>query len=228
MLLATLSVQAVGWVSRHDMTAAQYQAEFDTWTAAPYNYRLMSVCGYEDAGQARYAAIWEQHPGPAWITHPGMSKAQFDSLNAGYAGQGYHAVFISGFGVGGTAYYNAIWESAPGADVVTVAGLSYAGFLNENLNRTAQGYKLVYLWAFNAGATELYAGIWRKGVTGTYTYRARRTSAQYQQDFNDLSGQVTSSSPSAPPSSRARQTSPASGEIPATATPGTVITISPR
>ncbi|HYT60876.1 MAG TPA: serine hydrolase [Haliangiales bacterium] len=188
-LFATASAIAAPWVSRHDLTAADYQTEFNTWTGSPYNYRLLSVCGYEQSGQARYAAIWAQQSGPGWITHPGMTKAQFDSLSATYAGQNYFPVFISGFGVGGQPYYNAIWEFLPGEDVVTEAGLSYSSYVAENSNRARQGYKLVFLWTFNAGSTEYFAAIWRKGVAENYTVRVRRTSNEYQQDFNDLSGQ---------------------------------------
>lgn len=44
------------WVARHNMTSAQYQAEFNKW--AGQGYKLIDVSGFEYGGSARYAAIW--------------------------------------------------------------------------------------------------------------------------------------------------------------------------
>ena len=82
------------------MTFAEYGTEFNKWSSPPYSYRQISICGYEQAGQAYFAAIWGEEPGSDWVTHPQMTKAQFDSLSAGYAAQDLYPVFISGFGVG--------------------------------------------------------------------------------------------------------------------------------
>jgi CubicO group peptidase (beta-lactamase class C family) len=189
VVLAAAPVFAVPWVSRHGMTAAEYQTEFNTWTAAPYHYRLISVSGYEQGGQAHYAAIWEERSGPAWITHPGMTPSQFDSLRATYAGQDFHPVLISGFAVGGQAYYNAIWEYLPGAEIVPAVGLTSSALAAENRTRSSQGYTLVHLWTYNVGSLEYFAAIWRKGVTPDYQVRTQLSGAEYQQAFNDLGGQ---------------------------------------
>jgi CubicO group peptidase (beta-lactamase class C family) len=189
LCLSAVPAFSAGWVSRHSMTAAEYQTEFNKWTAPPYNYRLISVCGYDVSGQANYAAIWEDQPGAGWITHPQMTKAQFDTLSADYAEDDMYPVFISGFGVGGLPYYNAIWEYSPGADVVARVGLSHANYVSENSTRVSQGYKLVHLWTFNAGATEYFTAIWRKGVAPIYTPATQLTAAQYQAQFDNLGGQ---------------------------------------
>jgi CubicO group peptidase (beta-lactamase class C family) len=181
-----ISVLAVPYASRHGMTAAEYQAEFNKWTQSPYNYRLLSVDGYEHGGQVRYAAVWAEQSGPNWITHPGLTKPQFDALNAGYAGNGFYPVFLSAFGVGNAVYYNAIWESSPGADVIPEVGLLYHDYVAMNALRLSQGYKLVQLWTCNAGANEYFAGIWRKGDPADYEIRVRQTGAEYQQEFGQL------------------------------------------
>ena len=53
---------SAAWVARHDLTSAQYQAEFDTRVAQ--GYRLLHVSGYTSGGAERYAAVWERSPGP--------------------------------------------------------------------------------------------------------------------------------------------------------------------
>ena len=82
VFLLNVPAFAVPWASKHGMTASEYQAEFHKWTSEPYEYRLISVAGYEQGGQAHYAAVWEDRPGPGWLAHSGMTKVQFDSLRA--------------------------------------------------------------------------------------------------------------------------------------------------
>lgn len=186
--LLNLTAVAVPWVSRHGMTGAGYQSEFNTWCSAPYNYRLVSIAGYEEAGQARFAAVWEKKAGPGWVSHHALTLAQFDTQTAAYKAQDLYPTFVSGFAVGGQAYYNAIWEHLPGADIVSQAGMSYNGYVAENSNRISQGYKLVFLWTFTAGGSDFYNAVWRKGVSEGYAVRVRRTAADYQTQFNLLGG----------------------------------------
>ncbi len=186
ILFSTLPVSAVPWAARHGMTSAEYQAEFNKWTSEPFNYRLVSVSGYEVGGSARYAAIWEQGSGPVWINHPGMTAAQFNNLNSVYAESGYVPVFLSSFSVGNQIYYNAIWEHQPGADVVPEIGLPFHDYGAINTIRQSQGYELISLWTCDAGGTDSYAGIWRKAAQGDHVVRVRRSGSEYQQDFNSL------------------------------------------
>ena len=53
---------ATQWVARHGLTSAQYQSEFDKWVGQ--GFRLVRICGYEEGGQERYAAIWDKTPSP--------------------------------------------------------------------------------------------------------------------------------------------------------------------
>lgn len=49
------------WVARHSLTSAQYQTEFNTWTAQGLLVR--AVTGYENGGSARFAALFTSAPG---------------------------------------------------------------------------------------------------------------------------------------------------------------------
>ncbi len=51
------SVQPSSWVARHDLTSAQFQNEFDTWTGAGFVTRM--ITGYDNgAGSHRFAGYW--------------------------------------------------------------------------------------------------------------------------------------------------------------------------
>ncbi|HXI53544.1 MAG TPA: hypothetical protein VNH84_18655 [Candidatus Saccharimonadales bacterium] len=58
--------QAVAWVARHGLTGAQYQSEFNRWTAPPYGLRPTCVSAYQEGGQARLAVVFQKVSGPDW------------------------------------------------------------------------------------------------------------------------------------------------------------------
>lgn len=101
--IVSLAAEAVAqpYVARHGMTSAQYQSEFNSWTSQ--GFRLTHVSGSDVAGQARFAAIWEQKPGPAWVARHGMTAAQYQSEFNTRVAQGYRLVVVDGYDSGGQA-----------------------------------------------------------------------------------------------------------------------------
>jgi len=190
-LLATaFPVSAAEWVSRHGLSGAQFQSEFNTWTAAPYNFRLVSVCGYEEGGAAKFAAVWERKTNSIpWVAHHQLTPAQFEQYRTNYAAQNLHPVFLTGFGVGGQQYLSAIWEYAANPAVESRAGLSWSDYFTAEAALAIQGYKQSFLWEFGVGGTNYFNGIWRKDLPPGYawTNTEHRTSAEYQADFNAAS-----------------------------------------
>ena len=190
-LLATaFPVSATEWISRHGLSGAQFQSEFNTWTAAPYNFRLVSVCGYEEGGAAKFAAVWERKTNSIpWVAHHQLTPAQFQQYRTNYAAQNLHPVFLTGFGVGGQQYFSAIWEYAANPDVESRAGMSWPDYFTAETALAIQGYKQSFLWEFGVGGTNYFNGIWRKDLPSGYvwTNAEHRTSAQYQSDFNAAS-----------------------------------------
>jgi CubicO group peptidase (beta-lactamase class C family) len=191
-LLSARAALATAWVERHDLTGADYQTEFNRWTAAPYSMRPVCVSGYEVGGQARYAAIFEKVSGPAWSASHGMTTAQFNSLNATMTAQNYWPVFISGFTIGGIPYYNAVWENYryPFGSVVAKVGLTSAGLTSETLTWISQGYALAYVSTFTSGGIPMYAAVWSKNVSSSSVQCGYgMTDTAYQTQFNNMAGQ---------------------------------------
>ena len=190
-LLATaFPVSAAEWVSRHGLSGAQFQSEFNTWTAAPYHFRLVSVCGYEEGGAAKFAAVWERKANSLpWVAHHQLTPVQFEQYRTNYAAQNLHPVFLTGFGLGGQQYLSAIWEYAANPAVESRAGLSWSDYFTAEAALAIQGYKQSFLWEFGVGGTNYFNGIWRKDLPPGYvwTNAEHRTSAQYQSDFNAAS-----------------------------------------
>lgn len=170
-------------VARHNMTSAQYQAEFDS--LAQQGYRLTVLDGYESGGQARYAAIWEQKSGPAWTARHGMTSAQYQAELTAMSGLGFRLTSVQGYAVGSTIYYAAIWEQKSGPALVARHGMSAATYQSEFENYSNLGYRLTHLSTYNAGSTDYYAAIWENISTRAWIGKHRMTSGGYQHEFVD-------------------------------------------
>jgi urease beta subunit len=105
-------------------------------------YRLTLVSGYSVGGEDRYAAIWEQVSGPAWVARHGMTSAGYQREFDRLVGQGYRLTLVSGYSVGGEDRYAAIWEQVSGPAWVARHGMTSAGYQQEFDRLVAQGYRL--------------------------------------------------------------------------------------
>jgi CubicO group peptidase (beta-lactamase class C family) len=145
------------WIARHGMTDAQYQQEFDAQVAA--GYRLVHVSGYEVAGQARYAAIWEQRPGPAWVARHGLTADQYQHEFDAQVAAGFRLLHVSGYAVGGTPLYAGIWEQSPSSRWMAFHGVPGASYQAKFDELARQGYRPVEVNAYAATGGEQFAGI---------------------------------------------------------------------
>ena len=50
------------WQARHNLSPSEFQDEFNNWTSQ--GYRMVDISGYQQNGDVRYAAIWEQVDSP--------------------------------------------------------------------------------------------------------------------------------------------------------------------
>jgi hypothetical protein len=96
------------WQARHGLTASEYQGFFNEMTAQ--GYKPVVVCGYGDATQDRYAAIFRKIvAAPAWQARHGLTAAQYQTTFDQLVGQGYRLELVSGCSVGGQDRFAAIW-----------------------------------------------------------------------------------------------------------------------
>ena len=186
-LSAITTSHATPWVERHGMSGATLQSEFDLWTAAPYRLRMTRISGSETAGQARFAAVFEKSTKTSgWVAYSGMTAPAFTSTNNNLHTAGFRLVWLDGYGVGATAYYNGIWEQTFGPTQRVRLGESLSGHQSANTANAADGYGLVDVCAFSVDGTSLHAGIWAQGIRSTVQVRYGLTSAQYQTEFNAM------------------------------------------
>jgi len=109
LCLFSLGVNAA-WVTKHGLTSAQYQAEFDKYVAQ--GYKLTNVSGYTVGNTVYYAGIWEDTPGPAWVARHGMTSSSYTNLSRYYSKLGFQQIYVSAYNQGNTALFAAIWDKS--------------------------------------------------------------------------------------------------------------------
>lgn len=180
---------AIPWIERHGITSASLQNEYDQWTAAPYKYRMTRLCGSESSGQARYTVVFEQSPKTTlWAARSGMTATAFRDYHDDIHAVGYRLVWLDGFEVGSTAYYNGIWELTQGPTQRLRLGESLANHLVAHENNVTDGFHRVDIGSFSVGDSSYHFGVWAAGRGVETEVRHGMTSSVYQDAFNELGG----------------------------------------
>lgn len=136
------------WQARHGLSAAQYQQTFDD--LARQGFRLVDVSGYAVGGQDRYAAIWQKAPGPDWQARHGLTSEQYQQQFDALGRQGYRLLRVSGWGIGDTYHYAAIWVKADGPPWIARHGMLADAYQEEFNVLTKDGYRLKTVSGYQA------------------------------------------------------------------------------
>jgi len=146
------------WQARHNLTAAEYQQNFDSFKQQ--GYRPVHVAGYASGGSARFAAIWEKSSGPAWEARHNLTASQYQQTFDDMSQKGYRLTDVSGYHVGGQDYYTGIWEKTSGAWWWSRNGTPDSWYQNVFDNFYYQGYRPVFITAFTSGGAGKLNSIW--------------------------------------------------------------------
>ncbi len=162
LFIASWEQSGGNWVARHGLNGAQYQAAFDQYLAQ--GFRLRCVSGYSVGGVTRYAAIWDKAAGPAWAARHGLTAAQYQKAFDELTGQGYRLKTISGYSVGASPRFAALWEKAAGPAWAARHGLTAAQYQQVFDQMGAQGFRLRWVSAYAEGGQARYAAWWEKSA----------------------------------------------------------------
>ncbi len=173
----------------HGVTAAQHQSNFDRLSG--HGYRPISLSVYGDPGNARYAAVWVQREGPAWIATHGLDGAGYQSFFDTWTAKGYVPTLISATGSGNDAVFAALFEQGINGAWVARHGLTSGPEANagtfQNLNKSAKSNKLILrsVAIYGSVGDRRYAAIWHANPAFVkwHVYPSE-TGASYQTAFN--------------------------------------------
>ena len=146
--------------ARHGLTSAEYQTLFDAMKAR--GFRPVDICGYQDRGQVRFAAIFDNSPMPEWVARHDLPLGRYLAERAHWEAHGFGLRRVSGYDAAGETRYAAIWTKGPAVTWQSRQGLSSADYQAEFNQLAGRGYRLVKLNGYTAGGRTQYAGIWHK------------------------------------------------------------------
>ncbi|NND52289.1 MAG: serine hydrolase, partial [Flavobacteriaceae bacterium] len=162
---------------RHGLSNSAYQKEVEK--NHKNGYRLIHVDGYNDGGNDYYAAIWSKQSTSGLRAKHGLTGEQYQNEVTKNHKDGYRLASISGYGVGGTVYYAAIWNRGDISKLRARHGLSrsqYQDAVNKNWD---DGYYVTHVDSYNASGKVYYAAIFEK-KSGRYSARHNMNSKNYE------------------------------------------------
>lgn len=184
-LAPTFALIAQPWIAKHGLTAAQYQQAFNDLSKQGYYPKM--VTGYSLNNQANYAALWQKTSLPPSEFHHGLTAAQYQSTFDDLNKKGYRLVYVQGFSVSNTPYFNGIWQKTGGPALIArhnLTAVQYQQIFDQNKN-----YKPTIISAYTVNGTPYFAGIWEQTSTPAWVARHNMTAQQYQDNFNQFMGQ---------------------------------------
>lgn len=173
----------------HGVPAAQHQGNFNHLSAQ--GYRMISLSVYGDPSDARYAAVWVQRQGPAWVAVHGVDAAGYQSFFNNWTAKGFAPVLMSATGQVQNALFAAVFEQGVAGAWLARHGMtsglpSQAGTF-QNLNAPAHDQKLVLRSCaiYGTAADRRYAAVWHANPSFVKWYVHPGDSAgDYQTTFN--------------------------------------------
>jgi Bacterial tandem repeat domain 1 len=153
--------------SEHLQTAAQLTSNNATYSQLGYRLKILEP--YESAGQARYAAIWEQVTGSVERKYSTqLSAAQYNTEYTTLTQQGYRLLMIDGYTLGGVEYFATVWDKAVGAELQPRVQMTSAQYQSNFTTFASLGYRLKHVSAYKLGAADRFAAIWEKTAGAGY------------------------------------------------------------
>jgi CubicO group peptidase (beta-lactamase class C family) len=173
----------------HGVTGAQHQHNFNRLFSQ--GYRMISLSVYGDPSDPRYAAVWVERQGSAWVAVHGVDGAGYQSFFNTWTAKGFVPVLVSATGQMTNAVFAAVFEqgiTGPwfARHNMTSGPDTHAGtFQNQNATAHAQRMILRSVAIYGTPTDRRYAAVWHAnpGVVKWHVHPSD-TAADYQVTFN--------------------------------------------
>jgi CubicO group peptidase (beta-lactamase class C family) len=120
----------------------------------------------------------------AWVARHGLTGAAYQSEFDRWAAAGYRLTSVSGYEVGGSARYAAVWRKTAGPAWQARHGLTAAQYQAAFDRLGAQGYRPVLVNGYSVGGTGRFAAIFHRDDSVEWVARHGLSSTQYQAEFD--------------------------------------------
>lgn len=192
-LLLTIMVLLPGLPPQHAEAAPVFEAYHgkdgdyhqDRWDDLSQNgYRLVSLSISGSPGKLRYAAVWVQRSGPAYVGFHGYTADEYQDFYDTWAQQGYQPSIVTATGSGGSARFAGVFE-ATSAPVLAKHGIDGDEFAEWTASARENGYILRWASVYGSENSPRYVGLWWPNTAGTaWNYSINDGSDTYQAKFD--------------------------------------------
>jgi len=126
-----------------------------------------------------------------FVARHGLTSSQYQSVFNTYTQQGFRLLYVSGYAISNQERFAAYFEKSSGPAQICRHGLTSSQYQQQFNTAASQGYRLTLVNGYpGVGGVDKYVAIWEKtGSTVPLVARHGLTSAQYQSEFNTLTGQ---------------------------------------
>jgi murein DD-endopeptidase MepM/ murein hydrolase activator NlpD len=182
----------VGWLARHALTAAQFQAEFDN---RPAGYRPLQLGSLRQGAELRYTLILVNDAGTSWSVYHGRTNAQHQTLADQLVASGMRMVSDSPTTLNGVTYHTALYDRVAVGAWEARYGLSAAQYQTLVNTNVAAGRVPAHIEVDSSGVTPLFEVIFNSRAIGGWSLRHNLTAAGFdtERQSNESAGRLTRS-----------------------------------
>jgi len=124
-----------------------------------------------------------------WVAKHGLTSSEYQQEFDNWIGQGYRLKDVSGYAVGTSDRYAAIWEKTTGPAEVARHRLTSSQYQQEFDYWVGQGYRPTLVNGYEVNGTVYFAAIWEYKSGPDWAAQHNMTSSEYQQAFDYWVGQ---------------------------------------
>ena len=149
----------------HGLTAAQHQTNFESLSTT--GYRMISLSVYGNPSDTRYAAVWIQRPGPAWVAVHNINSAAYQTYFDTWTSRGYIPTLISATGSINDVILAAVFEKVSDSSWKARLGLTSGSettagtFQYENKQAHDRNMIIKSFTIYGTASDRRYGAVWR-------------------------------------------------------------------
>jgi hypothetical protein len=175
------------WRAVHGFDSGQYQQLFDE--LVPQGFRPVIVSGYTAHGADRFAALFEQREGPAFVARHGIDAAAYQQVFDEVVPQGFRPTSLSGYSSNGVDRFAAVFEQIAGPAFVARHGIDGGQYQQLFDELVPQGFRPVVVSGYFSEGVERFTAVFDQRQGPAFVARHGIDSAQYQETFDEVVAQ---------------------------------------
>ena len=167
----------------YGVTADHHQTNFITLSTA--GYQIISLSVYGQPPNHRYAAIWEQRPGPSSYTIHEASGSAYQSFFDTHSKNGYVSTIVTVTGPLSAPIFAGVMEKNGVTNWYQLCGLTRTQYTTQLQNGRANHYILKSFSEYGDPSDRRYCGVWyNNDQLDNYTHFVDEDYTTYQDTIN--------------------------------------------